>query len=71
MRRALEEVEESDGRAEEASEGDCFVDIMESLEKETGGESEGLTFADILIRADFLSETVLEGVADTTDLPLC
>ena len=33
MRRALEEVEASSGRAEEASEGDSFVDIMGSLEK--------------------------------------
>ena len=71
MRRALEEVEASDSRTEEASEGDSFVDIMGGLEKETGGESEGFTFEDILQRADFLSETVLEGVVDTPDLPLC
>ena len=38
VRRALEEVEPSDGQAEEASEGDGFVDIMGSLEKEAGGE---------------------------------
>ena len=48
MRRALEEVAASDSQAEEASEGDSFVDIMGSLEKETAGESEGLTFADFL-----------------------
>ena len=71
VRRALEEVEPSDGWAEEASEKDSFVDIMGSLEKKTGGESEGFTFADILRRADLLSETVLEGVVDTPDLPLC
>ena len=35
VRRALEEVEASDGWAEEASEGDSFVDIMGSLEKKT------------------------------------
>ena len=69
--RALEEVEASDSRTEEASEVDSFVDIMGSLEKETGGESEGFTFADILQRADLLSETVLEGVVDTPDLRLC
>ena len=69
--RALEEIEASDSRTEEASEGDSFVDIMGGLEKETGGESEGLTFADILQRADLLSETVLEGVVDTPDLPIC
>ena len=71
VRRAWEEVEASDSRTEEASEGDSFVDSMGSLEKETGGESEGFTFADILLRADLLSETVLEGLLNTSDLPLC
>ena len=37
MRRALNEVEASDGRAENTSEGDRFVDMV-SLDKETGGE---------------------------------
>ena len=36
VRRALEEVKASDSRTEEASEGDSFVDIMGSLENETG-----------------------------------
>ena len=71
VRRALEEVEESDGRAEEPSEVLCFVDIMGSLEKETGGESEGFTFADILQRADLLPETMLDGVADIPGFPSC
>ena len=71
VRRALEEVEASDSRTEEASEGDSFVGIMDSLENKTGRESEGFTFADILQLADLLSETVLEGVVDTPDLPLC
>ena len=71
VRRALEEVEASDSWTEEAIEGDGFVDIMGGLEKETGGESEGFTFEDILQRADLLSEIVLEGVVDTPDLPLC
>ena len=71
VRRALEEVEASNSRTEEASEEDSFVDIMGSLDKEVGGESEGFTFADILRRADPLSETVLEGVVGVPDLPLC
>ena len=71
VRGALAEVEAKIGGAEEASEGDSFVDIMGGLEKETGGESDGFTFADILQRADLLSETVLERVVDTPDLPLC
>ena len=71
VRRALEEVEASDSGTEEASEGDSFVDIMGGLEKETGGQSEGFTFQDILQRADLLSQIVLEGAVDTLDLPMC
>ena len=70
VRRALEEVEARDSRTEEASEGDSFVGIMGNLDKETGGEPEGFTFADVLQRADLMSETVLESVVDTPDLPL-
>ena len=65
VKRALEEVEENYRQAEEASEGDSFVDLTGSLEKETGGESEGFTLANFLQRADLLSETVLEVLADT------
>ena len=61
-RRVLEEIEASDSRTEEASEGDSFVDIMGSLDKEVGFELEGFTFTDTLRRADPLPETVLEGV---------
>ena len=71
VRRAMEEIEASDSRTEEASEGDSFVDIMGSLENETGGESEGFTFADILQRADLLSEPVPEGMVDSPDFLLC
>ena len=67
----LEELEAVDSRNEEASEGDSFVDIMGGLDKEVGGESEGFTSADILQRADPLSETVLEGVVGVPDLRLC
>ena len=69
--RVFEENEASDSRTEEASEGDSFVDIMGSLDKEVGFESEGFTFTDILRRADPLPETVLEGVVGVPDLPLC
>ena len=71
VRRVLEEIEASDSRTEEASDGDSFVDIMGSLDKEVGFESEGFTFTDILRRADPLPETVLEGVVSVPDLPLC
>ena len=49
----------------------CFVDIMGGLERNSGSESEGFTFADILQRAELLSESLLEHVVDTPDLPLC
>ena len=71
VRRVLEEIEASDSRTEKASEEDSFIDIMGGLDKEVGGESEGFTLADILRRADPLSETVLEGVVGVPDLPLC
>ena len=71
VRRVLGEIEASDSRTEEASEGESFIDIMGGLEKEVGSESEGLTLADILRRADPLSKTVLEGMVGVPDLPLC
>ena len=43
---------------------------MGGLEKKNGGQSEGFTFADILQRADLLSESLL-GVVATPDVPLC
>ena len=72
----LEEVGAGNGsRADcvaEASEGETrFVDIMGSMESETGGESEGFTFADNLKRADLLSETLLDGLVDTSAVILC
>ena len=71
VRRVLEDIEATDSRTEEASEGESFVDIMGSLEEEVGSESEELTFADILRRVDSLSETVLEGMVGFPELPLC
>ena len=71
VRRMLEDIGASDSRTEEASEGESFIDIMGSLEEEGGSESEGLTLADILRRADSLSETVLEGIVGVPDLQLC
>ena len=70
VRRVLEETKASDSQIEEASEGDSFIDIVDGLDKEVGGESEGFPFADILRRADPLSETVLEGVVGVPNLPL-
>ena len=47
------------------------MDIMGSLEKDVGGETEGFTFVDILQRTDIMPESVQDGVVDTPDLPLC
>ena len=71
VRRVLEEIETSDSQTEEASEGGSFIDIMGGLEEEAGSESEGLTLADILRRANPLPETNLEGMVGVRDLPLC
>ena len=71
VRRALGENEAKDSQTEETSEVDTFVEIKGGVEKETGGESEGFTFADILQSADLMSETVIECVVGTPDLPLC
>ena len=71
MRRILGEIEASDSRTEEASEGESFINIMGGLEEEGGSESEVLTLADMLRRADPLPETVLEGMVGVPDLPLC
>ena len=71
VRRVLEEIEASDSRSEEASEEESLIDIMGGLKEEVGSESEGLTLADTLRRADPLSETVLEGMVGVPDLPLC
>ena len=53
VRRVLEEIEASDSRTEEASEGDSFIDIMGGLDKEVGvnqRDSHFLTFCDVQIR---------------------
>ena len=71
VRRMLGEIEANGCRTEEASEGESFTDIMGGLEEKVGSESEGLTLADILRRADPLPETVLEGMVGVPDLPLC
>ena len=77
VRRALEEFQAGVGShaerwAEETSEGETsFIDIVDGIERETGGESEGFTFADIPQRADLLSETLLKCVVDTAEQPVC
>ena len=56
-------------REGEADDNDSFVDIMSGVSAAVGAESEGWTFADALVRANFAVETLAEGVVDTSRLP--
>ena len=53
----------------EADDNDSFVNIMSGITTVRGAESEGLTFADALARANLSVETLAEGVVDTSRLP--
>ena len=49
-----------------------FVDVVGGDQRGgEGAESEGFTFALALMRANLLSETVLEGDVGSSELPLC
>ena len=48
-----------------------YVDVVGDEETDEGAVSEGFTFAEALMRANLLSETVLEGGVSSTELPLC
>ena len=68
VRRILEqlssEVIDSIGRALERDNddgNDSFVDVVGDEQTDEGAVSEGFTFAEALMRANLLSETVLEG----------
>ena len=50
---------------------DLFVDVVGGEQRDEGAESEGFTSADALMRANLLSETVLEGDVGSSELPLC
>ena len=50
---------------------DSFVDVVGDEETDEGAVSEGFTFAEALMRANLLSETVLEGGVGSFELPLC
>ena len=50
---------------------DSFVDVVEDEQTDEGAVSEGFTFAEVLMRANLLSETVLEGGVGSSELPLC
>ena len=48
-----------------------YVDVVGDVETDEGAVSEGFTFAEALMRANLLSETVLEGGVSSSELPLC
>ena len=50
---------------------DSFVDVVGEEQTDEGAVSEGFTFAEALMRANLLSETVLEGGVGSSKLPLC
>ena len=78
VRRVLEqlssEVIDSTVRALERDDddgNDSFVDVVGDEQTDEGAVSEGFTFAEALMRANLLSETVLEGGVGSSELPLC
>ena len=78
VRRVLEQLsgEVIDG-TERALEGDdddgngSFVDVVGGEQTDEGAASEGFTFAEALLRANMLSETVWEGDVGSSEVPLC
>ena len=78
VRRVLEqlssEVIESSERALERDDddgNDSFVAVVGDGQTDEGAVSEGFTFAEALMRANLLSETVLEGGVGSSEMPLC
>ena len=62
--RAVERDDDDDG-------DDSFVDVVGDEHADEGAVSEGFTFAETLMRANLLSETVLERGVGSSELPLC
>ena len=47
------------------------MDVVGGEQTDEGAVSEGFTFAEALMRANLLAETVLEGDVVSSELPLC
>ena len=78
VRRVLERLssEVTDGaerrvERDEDDENDSFVDVVGDEQTDEGAVSEGFASAEALMRANLLSETVLEGGVGSSELPLC
>ena len=65
-KRALERDDDNDDDG-----NDSFVDVVGDEQTDEGAVSEGFTFVEALMRANLLSETVLEGGVGSSELPLC
>ena len=50
---------------------DKFLDVVGGGQRGEGAESEVFTFADALMHVNLISKTVLEGVVNSYELPLC
>ena len=69
---AMETAERAVERDDKDADGnDSFVDVVGDEETDEGAVSEGFTFAEVLMRANLLSETVLEGGVGSSEMPLC
>ena len=69
---AMESAERAVERDDKDADGnDSFVDVVGDEETDEGAVSEGFTFAEVLMRANLLSETLLEGGVGSSEMPLC
>ena len=69
---AMENTERGVERGDDDDDGQySYVDVVGDVETDEGAVSEGFTFAEALMRANLLSETVLEGGVSSSELPLC
>ena len=83
IERVRQVLEQLSGEAMESAEGaveqdndnddshDSYVDVVGDEETDGCAVSEGFTFAETLMRANLLSETVLEGGVGSSEMPLC
>ena len=69
---ATESAERVVERDNDDDDGHCsYVDVVGDEETDEGAVSEGFTFAEALIRANLLPETVFEGGVGSSEMPLC
>ena len=68
---AMENTERAVERGDDDDDGQySYVDVVGDVETDEGAVSEGFTFAEAFMRANLLSETVLEGGVSSSEMPL-